>query len=150
MAIDTTARHLHHRVPRAVLEFVTPLYFLALLLLFLSFPLLMPSSRSLHQKFPLPPTSAHSINTLRHRSDLDQSRNPGHITKDRLEAVALENAFLHAKLDAVATYRDLLGDALADEWTELECLRSKPANSMVNGELAGRAGGSDVKMEVEP
>jgi hypothetical protein len=91
-----------------------------------------------------------SINISYHHSDLDQSRNPGHITKDRLEAVALENAFLYAKLDAVASYRDLLGNALADEWTELECLRSKPTTSMMNGEMAGKLVGPDVKMEVEP
>jgi hypothetical protein len=81
---------------------------------------------------------------------LDQSRNPGHITKDRLEAVALENAFLLAKLDAIASYRDLLGDALADEWTELECLRPNPATSLMNGETAGRAAGPDAKMELGP
>ena len=92
---------------------------------------------------------AHSINVSCRLSDLDQSRNPGHITKDRLEAVALENAFLHAKLDAISSYRDLLGDALADEWTELECLRLKPTISITNGETAGRTVGPDVKMEVE-
>ena len=87
---------------------------------------------------------------LRHRSDLDQSRNPGHITKDRFEAVALENAFLHAKLDAIVSYRDLLGDALANEWTELECLRPKPATSLMNGEITGRAVVPDTNMEMEP
>ena len=81
---------------------------------------------------------------------MDQSRNPGHITKDRFEAVALENAFLHAKLDAIASYRDLLGDALADEWTELDSLRSRPPTSMVNGEIAGKTVGADGTMEVEP
>ena len=80
---------------------------------------------------------------------MDQSRNPGHITKENLEAVALENAFLHAKLDAIASYRDLLGDALADEWTELECLRPRPATGLMNGEIAGRTVGPDAKMEVE-
>ena len=85
---------------------------------------------------------------VRHRSDLDQSRNPGHITKENLEAVALENAFLHAKLDAIASYRDLLGDALADEWTELECLRPGSATGLMNGETAGRTVGPD-KMEME-
>jgi len=57
---------------------------------------------------------------------------------------------LHAKLDAIASYRDLLGDALADEWTELECLRLKPTNSVMNGEPAGKTVGPDVRMEVEP
>jgi hypothetical protein len=80
---------------------------------------------------------------------LDQSRNPGHITKDRFEAVALENAFLYAKLDAIASYRDLLGDALADEWTELECLRSGPTTSMMNGEIAGKTVDPDGTMEME-
>jgi hypothetical protein len=97
-----------------------------------------------------PTTPAFSTNIFHHRSDLDQSRNPGHITKDRLEAVALENAFLHAKLDAIASYRDFLGDALADAWTDLECLRSNPSTGLVNGEIPGRTVGPDAKMEVEP
>lgn len=39
MAIDTTARHLHHRVPRAVLESVTSLYFRFLLPFLFYFPI---------------------------------------------------------------------------------------------------------------
>ena len=144
MAIDTTARQLHHLVPRAVLESV-PLLSLVPLLFLSSFHTSSPGS--LHHKFSVPPPWT---DIFCHRSDLDQSRNPGHITKDRLEAVALENAFLHAKLDAITSYRDFLGDALADEWTELECLRSKPAINLMNGELAGRTGAPDANMEVEP
>ncbi|CCA75080.1 hypothetical protein PIIN_09065 [Serendipita indica DSM 11827] len=58
--------------------------------------------------------------------DLDNTHHPGHVLKERIEAVSLENAFLNGKIAAISSFRDLLGDALADAFPELSGLRSHP------------------------
>ncbi|KAG8817073.1 hypothetical protein FRC17_000054, partial [Serendipita sp. 399] len=56
--------------------------------------------------------------------DLDNTHHPGHVLKERIEAVALENAFLNGKIEALTTFRAMLGDALAENFPELASLRS--------------------------
>ena len=53
MAIDTTARQLHHRVPRAVLESVTPFRSLIFLLFLFLIPYVIPWFPA--PQIPVPP-----------------------------------------------------------------------------------------------
>ncbi|KAH8825153.1 transcription factor subunit Med10 of mediator complex-domain-containing protein [Flagelloscypha sp. PMI_526] len=52
-------------------------------------------------------------------SDIDNSRNPLLLTKERLERVAAENQFMNGKMHAVERYNTLLEDALSETYPEL-------------------------------
>ncbi|CAG7848198.1 SubName: Full=Uncharacterized protein {ECO:0000313/EMBL:CCA75080.1} [Serendipita indica DSM 11827] len=72
------------------------------------------------------PKSSDSTKMMEAVEDLDNTHHPGHVLKERIEAVSLENAFLNGKIAAISSFRDLLGDALADAFPELSGLRSHP------------------------
>ncbi|KAG8828168.1 hypothetical protein FRC19_009252 [Serendipita sp. 401] len=61
--------------------------------------------------------------------DLDNTHHPGHVLKERIEAVALENAFLNGKIEALSTFRNMLGDALAENFPELASLKSSSSST---------------------
>ncbi|KAG9317187.1 hypothetical protein JVU11DRAFT_1380 [Chiua virens] len=50
--------------------------------------------------------------------DIDNSRNPMQLTKDRLERAATENQFMNGKLAAIDSYRRLLNEALAKNFPD--------------------------------
>ncbi|KAI0056679.1 hypothetical protein BV25DRAFT_1552813 [Artomyces pyxidatus] len=52
-------------------------------------------------------------------TDIDNGRNPMHLTKDRLERAATENQFMNGKITAIESYRTLLDEALAQTFPEL-------------------------------
>ncbi|KAF9246964.1 transcription factor subunit Med10 of mediator complex-domain-containing protein [Melanogaster broomeanus] len=59
--------------------------------------------------------------------DIDNSRNPMQLTKERLERAATENQFMNGKIAAVDSYRRLLNEALARNFPETaEYLHPKP------------------------
>lgn len=51
-------------------------------------------------------------------SDIDDSRNPLQLTKERLERAATENQFMNGKIAAIESYRNLLNEALAKNFPE--------------------------------
>ncbi|KAI0706916.1 transcription factor subunit Med10 of mediator complex-domain-containing protein, partial [Cerioporus squamosus] len=51
--------------------------------------------------------------------DIDNSRNPMQLTKDRIERAATENQFMNGKIHAIDSYRKLLDEALAQNFPEL-------------------------------
>ncbi|KAH9065074.1 transcription factor subunit Med10 of mediator complex-domain-containing protein [Lactarius deliciosus] len=75
-------------------------------------------------------------------TDIDNGRNPMHLTKDRLERAATENQFMNGKIKAIANYRQLLDEALVQTFPDLaEVLPSTnamnpppPLANLTNGE----------------
>ncbi|KAI9466567.1 transcription factor subunit Med10 of mediator complex-domain-containing protein [Lactarius psammicola] len=75
-------------------------------------------------------------------TDIDNGRNPMHLTKDRLERAATENQFMNGKIKAIESYRQLLDEALVQTFPDLaEVLPSTntsnphpPLASLTNGE----------------
>ncbi|KAI0250510.1 transcription factor subunit Med10 of mediator complex-domain-containing protein [Lactifluus subvellereus] len=81
-------------------------------------------------------------------TDIDNGRNPMHLTKDRLERAATENQFMNGKIQAIESYRKLLDVALVQTFPDLvevlpcaNTLRSQPpasrsaeSTSLTNGE----------------
>jgi len=75
-------------------------------------------------------------------TDIDNGRNPMHLTKDRLERAATENQFMNGKIKAIESYRELLDEALVQTFPDLaEVLPSTnaanaqpPLASLTNGE----------------
>jgi mediator of RNA polymerase II transcription subunit 10 len=60
--------------------------------------------------------------------DIDNSRNPMQLTKERLERAATENQFMNGKLAAIDSYRRLLNEALAKSFPDTaEYLDPKPS-----------------------
>ncbi|KJA30096.1 hypothetical protein HYPSUDRAFT_105712, partial [Hypholoma sublateritium FD-334 SS-4] len=53
-------------------------------------------------------------------ADIDNSRNPMQLTKDRLERAATENQFMNGKIAAIQSYRQLLDEAISQNFPELE------------------------------
>ncbi|KDQ65127.1 hypothetical protein JAAARDRAFT_116447 [Jaapia argillacea MUCL 33604] len=53
-------------------------------------------------------------------ADVDNSRNPMMLTKDRLERAATENQFMNGKICAVDSYRQHLIEALSQHFPELQ------------------------------
>ncbi|RPD62145.1 hypothetical protein L226DRAFT_79807 [Lentinus tigrinus ALCF2SS1-7] len=51
--------------------------------------------------------------------DIDSSRNPMQLTKDRIERAATENQFMNGKIHAIDSYRKLLDEALVQNFPEL-------------------------------
>ncbi|KAH9059373.1 transcription factor subunit Med10 of mediator complex-domain-containing protein [Lactarius vividus] len=52
-------------------------------------------------------------------TDIDNGRNPMHLTKDRLERAATENQFMNGKIKAIESYRQLLDEALVETFPDL-------------------------------
>ncbi|KZV81453.1 hypothetical protein EXIGLDRAFT_779700 [Exidia glandulosa HHB12029] len=50
--------------------------------------------------------------------DVDNSRNPTTVTRDRIERAATENQFMHGKISAIEDYRSELLDALQEHFPE--------------------------------
>ncbi|KAF8263433.1 transcription factor subunit Med10 of mediator complex-domain-containing protein [Lactarius quietus] len=75
-------------------------------------------------------------------TDIDNGRNPMHLTKDRLERAATENQFMNGKIKAIESYRELLDEALVQTFPDLaEVLPSTntanaepPLATLINGE----------------
>ncbi|KAF8075939.1 transcription factor subunit Med10 of mediator complex-domain-containing protein [Lyophyllum atratum] len=53
-------------------------------------------------------------------ADIDNSRNPMQLTRERLERAATENQFMNGKIAAIDSYRNYLDEALAQNFPELE------------------------------
>ncbi|KAF8803719.1 hypothetical protein BYT27DRAFT_7195059 [Phlegmacium glaucopus] len=53
-------------------------------------------------------------------ADIDNSRNPMQLTKERLERAATENQFMNGKIAAINSYRKYLDEAIAQNFPELE------------------------------
>ncbi|KAJ8080906.1 hypothetical protein PM082_017741 [Marasmius tenuissimus] len=53
-------------------------------------------------------------------SDIDNSKNPMNVTKDRLERAATENQFMNGKITAISSYRNLLNAELCQHFPELK------------------------------
>lgn len=53
-------------------------------------------------------------------ADIDNSRNPMQLTRERLERAATENQFMNGKIMAMDSYRKYLDEALAQNFPELE------------------------------
>ncbi|KAF8192624.1 transcription factor subunit Med10 of mediator complex-domain-containing protein [Pholiota molesta] len=64
-------------------------------------------------------------------ADIDNSKNPMQLTKERLERTATENQFMNGKIAAIQSYRQLLDEAIAHNFPELEST-IKDQNSQVN------------------
>ncbi|KAI0052650.1 hypothetical protein FA95DRAFT_1601693 [Auriscalpium vulgare] len=80
--------------------------------------------------------------------DIDNGRNPMHLTKDRLERAATENQFMNGKITALESYRSMLDEALAQTFPELASQlsahssqaglpESQSAGPYMNGERIG-------------
>ncbi|KAI0314739.1 transcription factor subunit Med10 of mediator complex-domain-containing protein [Amylostereum chailletii] len=52
-------------------------------------------------------------------ADVDNARNPMHLTRDRLERAATENQFMNGKIQAISSYRVLLDEALVQAFPDL-------------------------------
>ncbi|KAI0301950.1 transcription factor subunit Med10 of mediator complex-domain-containing protein [Multifurca ochricompacta] len=64
-------------------------------------------------------------------TDIDNGRNPMHLTKDRLERTAAENQFMNGKIKAIESYRKLLNEALVQTFPDLiEVLPGANANTV--------------------
>ncbi|KDR83524.1 hypothetical protein GALMADRAFT_235723 [Galerina marginata CBS 339.88] len=53
-------------------------------------------------------------------ADIDNSRNPMQLTKERLERAATENQFMNGKIAAINSYRQFLDDAIAQNFPEIQ------------------------------
>jgi len=69
-------------------------------------------------------------------TDIDNGRNPMHLTKDRLERAATENQFMNGKIKAIESYRKLLDDALVQTFPDLAEVMTG-ANEVRSQPLAG-------------
>lgn len=73
-------------------------------------------------------------------TDIDNGRNPMHLTKDRLERAATENQFMNAKIKAIESYRKLLDEALVRTFPDLAEVIPIPSANEVHPQ--GLASGS--------
>ncbi|KAL0569580.1 hypothetical protein V5O48_012389 [Marasmius crinis-equi] len=63
-------------------------------------------------------------------SDIDNSKNPMNVTKERLERAATENQFMNGKIAAISSYQTLLNAELCQHFPELkEYLESATSSS---------------------
>ncbi|KAF4619316.1 hypothetical protein D9613_005476 [Agrocybe pediades] len=53
-------------------------------------------------------------------ADIDNSKNPMQLTKDRLERAATENQFMNGKIAALTSYRKYLDEAIAQNFPEIK------------------------------
>ncbi|EAU84948.1 hypothetical protein CC1G_00467 [Coprinopsis cinerea okayama7 len=53
-------------------------------------------------------------------TDIDNAKNPMQLTKEQIERAATENQFMNAKVAALASYRTMLNEALAQHFPDLE------------------------------
>ncbi|KIM27249.1 hypothetical protein M408DRAFT_330155 [Serendipita vermifera MAFF 305830] len=79
--------------------------------------------------------------------DLDNTHHPGHVVKERIESVSLENAFLNGKIAAITGFRDILGDALADGFPELTHLRRSLPTASAHNPTTSREPSVPIKKE---
>ncbi|KAF7322754.1 Mediator of RNA polymerase II transcription subunit 10 [Mycena chlorophos] len=61
--------------------------------------------------------------------DIDDSRNPMQLTRERLERAATENQFINGKIVAIDTYRNYLNAALVQSFPELEEALQQPTTT---------------------
>ncbi|EGO01491.1 hypothetical protein SERLA73DRAFT_176797 [Serpula lacrymans var. lacrymans S7.3] len=75
-------------------------------------------------------------------TDIDNARNPMHLTKERLERAATENQFMNGKIAAIDSYRKALDEALAQSFPEVqEHLQSR---QLPSANLAAQPGTSSL------
>ena len=67
---------------------------------------------------------------------VETGRNPDIYTREFVELVQRQNAMLKAKSDALAAFRDVLGDEIATAWPNLR----KFVKNTENGETTGEGG----------
>ncbi|KAL6304082.1 transcription factor subunit Med10 of mediator complex-domain-containing protein [Sparassis latifolia] len=73
-------------------------------------------------------------------ADVDNSRNPMALTKERLERVATENQFMNGKIHAIDSYKKYLDEALIQNFPELsEYLLESSSQSHQEPEQASNA-----------
>ncbi|EPQ57396.1 hypothetical protein GLOTRDRAFT_74149 [Gloeophyllum trabeum ATCC 11539] len=66
--------------------------------------------------------------------DIDNSKNPMQLTRDRLERAATENQFMNAKIKAVDSYRHQLLEALGQNFPDIEpVLRGQQEGPVFDG-----------------
>ncbi|TCD69181.1 hypothetical protein EIP91_008477 [Steccherinum ochraceum] len=76
-------------------------------------------------------------------AELDNSRNPSILTRERLERAATENQFMNGKIEAISSYRSYLDEALLQYFPELEGHLSDPSDSS-QAMTSGAVGPSDA------
>ncbi|GJE83956.1 mediator of RNA polymerase II transcription subunit 10 [Phanerochaete sordida] len=64
-------------------------------------------------------------------AEIDSSRNPMQLTRDRLERAATENQFMNGKIQAIKSYRDYYNEALAQSFPELKDYLNAPSEANV-------------------
>ncbi|KAF9463191.1 transcription factor subunit Med10 of mediator complex-domain-containing protein [Collybia nuda] len=62
-------------------------------------------------------------------ADIDNSKNPMQLTRERLERAATENQFMNGKIAAIDSYRQYLDEALAQNFPEIEALFMEKAST---------------------
>ncbi|KAJ6618226.1 transcription factor subunit Med10 of mediator complex-domain-containing protein [Mycena sp. CBHHK59/15] len=60
-------------------------------------------------------------------TDIDNTRNPMQLTRERLERAATENQFMNGKIVAIESYRTYLNEALVQSFPELADVIRPPA-----------------------
>lgn len=73
-------------------------------------------------------------------ADIDNSRNPMLLTKERLERAATENQFMNGKIHAIESYRRMLDEALVQNFPDL-------GEHLMESAMLTAAGAHGVKME---
>ncbi|KZT20623.1 hypothetical protein NEOLEDRAFT_1151199 [Neolentinus lepideus HHB14362 ss-1] len=68
--------------------------------------------------------------------DIDNSKNPMQLTRDRLERAATENQFMNAKITAVDGYRKQLVEALSQNFPDLQPILLSQQMPSANGHLS--------------
>ena len=83
-------------------------------------------------------TSASSLSTLLTPEIIqyvEEGRNPDIYTREFVELVQKNNAYLKGKSEAIREFRDVLADEIMQEWPEM--------NEVVEKILSGKGGGMD-------
>lgn len=73
-------------------------------------------------------------------ADIDNSRNPMNLTRERIERAAVENQFMNGKIAAVQSYKSLLDETLVEYFPEL-------ASHIEGGSATAPNGPSDTPMQ---
>ena len=63
--------------------------------------------------------NTHTMIPFQILADIDAARNPMHLTKERLERAATENQFMNGKIAGIEGYRQILREALKQNFPEL-------------------------------
>ncbi|TFL01049.1 hypothetical protein BDV98DRAFT_507946 [Pterulicium gracile] len=83
-------------------------------------------------------------------SDIDNSRNPMQITKDRIERAATENQFMNAKISAIRSYGEILDDALCQHFPEIASHIRPSPEDQTQVQAQTEAGSSDPRATSAP